>query len=172
MLDTIRQTFPKIQENSCLQTLTDTEFCIYDTDMGRCTIQTDLDGIKHFTIENPTKRDVHFLAIDKCIFLDSDGTQRCDCAVFDSKTFCFIEIKEVDHAARRAEQLRKAKEQLNTTILHFQKQLTFKTKRIEAYACVGRTTARPARQATDLNDQLEFAELGATLYHGNIKRFA
>ncbi|AKD55928.1 hypothetical protein SD10_14485 [Spirosoma radiotolerans] len=126
MIDTIRQTFPKIQENNCLQTLTDSEFCIYDTDKGRCTIQSDLGGIKHFTIENPTQRNLHFLAIDKCLFLDSDGTQRCDCAVFDSKTFCFIEIKEVDHAARRAEQLRKAKEQLKTTILYFQEQLEFK----------------------------------------------
>lgn len=172
MLDPIQQTFPKIQENGCLKTRTDNEFCIYDTDTGRCTIQTDPDGIRHFTVENPTKRAIHFLAIDKCIFLDSDDTRRCDCAIFDSKTFCFVEIKEVDHAARRAEQLRKAKEQLRTTILHFQEKMTFTTKRIEAYTCVGRTTARPARQATDLNDQLEFNELGATLYHGNIKRFA
>jgi hypothetical protein len=61
---------------------------------------------------------------------------------------------------------------LKTTIQLFQDQLTFTTKRIEAYACVGRTTARPARQASDLNEQLEFAELSATLYHGNTKRFA
>ena len=30
----------------------------------------------------------------------------------------------------------------------------------------------PPDQPADLNDQLEFDELGATLYHGNIKRFA
>ncbi len=171
VIDIIKQTFPQTQANTCLQTLTDAEFCIYDTEDKRSEIQTDVNGLQHFTVENPTKRDIHFLAIDKCIFFDNERILRCDCAVFDSKTFCFVEIKEVDHAARRAEQYRKAKEQLKTTIQHFQEKLTFTTKRIEAYACVGRTTARPARPAADSNEQFEFSELGATLYHGNVKRF-
>ncbi|QMW06259.1 hypothetical protein [Spirosoma foliorum] len=172
MLDTIRQTFPRTTTGNCLQTLTDTEFCIFDTDKKRCEIQLDPDGLKHFTVENPTSRAIHFLAIDKCIFSDGDHIQRCDCAVFDSKTFCFVEIKEIDSAAKRSEHYRKAKEQLKATIQHFQEQLEFTTKRIEAYACVGRTTARPAKPAADLNDRLEFEELGSALYHGNIKRFA
>ncbi|GAB2543254.1 hypothetical protein [Spirosoma aerophilum] len=172
MLNRIQEAFPHIQAGTCLQTLTDTEFCIYDTAQKRCEIQTDIDGLKHFTVENPTNRDIHFLAIDKCIFFDKDGIQRCDCAVFDSKTFCFIEIKEIDSAAKRSEHYRKAKDQLKTTIQHFQGQMEFTTKRIEAYACVGRTIARPAKPAADLNDRLEFEELGAALYHGNIKRFA
>lgn len=170
MLDIIVKTFPQTQANNCFQTLTDIEFCVYDTGDRRCEIQTDPDGVVHFTVENPTGRDINFLAIDNCLFTDNT-IQRCDCAVFDSKTFCFVEIKEVDHAARRSDQYRKAKEQLKTTIQHFQEQLTFTTKRIEAYACVGRTVARPARPAADINEQFEFAELGAVLYHGNIKRF-
>lgn len=171
VLNTIKRSFPQTEANACLQTLTVIEFCIYDTDARRCVIQDDPDGLKHFTVENPTEREIYFLAIDKCLFFDGDGIQRCDCAVFDSKTFCFIEIKEVDHAAKRSEHYRKAKEQLKTTIQYFQERLTFTTKRIEAYACVGRTIARPARQATDINEQFEFAEMGATLYHGNVKRF-
>lgn len=172
VLNIIKKAFPQIESNICLQTLTDSEFCIYDTDKKRCEIQTDPDGVKHFTIENPTNRDIHFLAIDKCIFFDNDSIQRCDCAIFDNKTFCFIEIKEIDRKAKRSEHYHEAKEQLKSTIQHFHERLTFPTKRIEAYACVGRTTARPARPAADLNNQLEFEELGATLYHGNIKRFA
>ena len=172
MLDAIKAAFPRTGANACLQTLTDTEFCIYDTDAKRCAIQTEPDGLKHFTVENPTGRDVHFLAIDKCLFFDDDGIQRCDCAVFDSKTFCFVEIKETETYARRSAHYRRAKEQLKTTIQHFQEHLAFTTKRIEAYACVGRTIARPARQATDINEQFEFAEMGATLYHGNVKRFS
>lgn len=172
MLNRIQKAFPQTQAGTCLQTLTETEFFIYDTDQKRCEIQTDINGLKHFTVENPTNRDIHFLAIDKCIFFDNDGIQRCDCAVFDNKTFCFVEIKETDTDARRSAHYRKAKEQLKATIQHFQEQVEFTTKRIEAYACVGRTTARPAKPAADLNDRLEFDELGAALYHGNIKRFA
>jgi hypothetical protein len=172
VLDQIKQTFPKTISGKCLQTLDAVEFSIYDSYEKRCEIQFSPEDIKHFTIENPTKREIHFLAVDKCLFSDSDSVMRCDCAVFDTKTFCFVEIKVVDHAAKRSESYRKAKEQLKSTIQLFQDRLTFTTKRIEAYACVGRTTARPARQASDLNEQLEFAELGATLYHGNTKRFA
>jgi hypothetical protein len=89
--------------------LSDVEFCIYDSNEKRCEIQIDPDGVKHFTIENPTGREIHFLAIDKCLFSDSDLVLRCDCAVFDIKTFCFVEIKVVDHAAKRSESYRKAK---------------------------------------------------------------
>lgn len=172
MLDAINKAFPKTLTNACLQTLTDLEFHIYDTDEKRCEIQTDPDGIVHFTVENPTAQNIHFLAIDKCLFFDNDEVQRCDCALFSHKVFCFVEIKEVNLAARRADQNRKAKEQLKNTIRLFKEQLTFATKHLEAYACVGRTTPRPARLASDLNDLLEFEELGATFYHGNIKRFA
>jgi len=111
------------------------------------------------------------LAIDHCLFSDKDAT-RCDCAVFDEKTFCFVEIKETDTAARRSAHYQDAKSQLKATIRHFQNRMTFTTKRTEAYACVGRTNTRPASQTTDLNEQVEFADMGAILYHGNVKRFA
>lgn len=171
MLDVLTEAFSQIQTNDCLQTLTDSEFCIYDTDQKRCEIQTDPDGLKHFTVQNPTNRAIHFLAIDKCVFFDNDEIQRCDCAIFDSETFCFIEIKEVNRPAKRSKHYQRAKAQLKSSIQHFQEQLTFSTNRIEAYACVGRTTARPARPAADVNDRLEFEELGAALYHGNIKEY-
>ena len=171
MLDAIQKSFPQTFANACLQTLTEVELHIYDTDEKRCEIQTEPEGIVHFTVENPAAQDIHFLAIDKCLLFDNDEIQRCDCAIFNHKVFCFVEIKEVDHAARRADQNRKAKEQLKNTIRLFKEQLTFTTRHLEAYACVGRTTPRPARLASDLNDRLEFEDLGATFYHGNIKRF-
>lgn len=167
----IEQAFSQSVENGCLRTLNDGEFCIYDTDAKQCAIQTDPVGLKHFTVENPTRRAIHFLAIDHCLFSDKDVT-RCDCAVFDEKTFCFVEIKETDTAARRSAHYNKAKDQLKMTIRHFQERMTFTTKRIEAYACVGRTLTRPARQTNDLNEEVEFADIGAILYHGNVKRFA
>ena len=171
MRNLIEKAFPQTVQNTCLQTSTELEFCVFDTEAKKCAIQTDPAGLKHFTVENPTGRTIHFLAIDHCLFSDQDET-RCDCAVFDEKTFCFIEIKETDTAARRSAHYQKAKEQLKATIQHFQDRMTFTTKRIEAYACVGRTVVRPARQTNDLSEQIEFADIGAILYHGNVKRFA
>ena len=167
----IEQAFTRTLQNKCLQTRTEIEFCIFDTDAKQCAIQTDPNGLKHFTVENPTGREIYFLAIDHCLFSDQDAT-RCDCAVFDEKTFCFVEIKETDTAARRSAHYRDAKSQLKATIRYFQDQMTFTTKRIEAYACVGRTNTRPASQTTDLTEQVEFADIRAVLYHGNVKRFA
>lgn len=173
MRDLIRRAFPLTEQNSCLTTVTDAEFHIYDDTVGgkQCYIQGDPVGIRHFTVENPVERDIHFLAIDHCLLFDGDSAH-CDCAVFDEKTFCFIEIKETTRPNKRAEYMHEAKEQLKATILHFNQRLAFTTKRIEAYLCVGDTSPRPARPSNNLNEQVEFADLKAVLYRGNIKRFA
>ena len=172
MRNLIQRAFPLTEHNGCLTTQTDPEFHIYDDTIGKkqCHIQTGPTGIKHFTVENPTERVIHFLAIDHCLLFDGDGTH-CDCAVFDEKTFCFIEIKETMRPNKRSEYMHDAKEQLKATIRHFNQHLAFTTKRIEAYVCVGGTSPRPARPSTDLNEQVEFADLKAVLYRGNVKRF-
>ncbi|MBO0930529.1 hypothetical protein [Fibrella aquatilis] len=174
MVDMLKAVFPQIEANTYLQTLTDLVFCIYDqdTEPKRCFIQHDPEGIVHFTVHNSTGRAIHFLAIDRGVISGSVDMERCDCAVFDHKTFCFIEIKVVADTQVGVSN-RKAKSQLRTTILYFREQLDFTTRRIEAYICVGATTPRPARLAKDLNERYQFEEeTGAALYHGNEKRFA
>ncbi|WP_421830769.1 hypothetical protein [Larkinella sp.] len=171
MKEQIEQVFPQTVLNGCLETILDQEFGIYDSETKRCYRQTNPDGIIHFIVENPAVKPIHFLAIDKCLFDDSDPIERCDFAVFDARTFVFVEIKETSKAGQRATYNQKAKSQLKSTILHFKNVLTFTVRHLEAYACVGKTESRPARKASDLNDEFEFARLGATLYHGNRKRF-
>jgi hypothetical protein len=68
----IEKAFPQIIQNTCLEILTDTKFSIYDSESGRCFIQKENEGIIHFTVKNPKQKEVGFLAIDKCIFMDSD----------------------------------------------------------------------------------------------------
>ncbi len=41
---------------------------------------------------NNTDNPINFLKIDACIS-DSNDTTRCDCAIYDNNTFCFIELK-------------------------------------------------------------------------------
>lgn len=113
MLDTIKKVFPQIETNGCLQTLIDAEFHIYDHEIEkRCFVHTDPDGIKHFMVENIDERPVHFLAIDKCMLADDALTQRCDCAIFDEQTFCFIEIKTTSSMTQRKKLRREAQNQL------------------------------------------------------------
>jgi hypothetical protein len=175
VVDSLTAAFPQVVGSDFLQTLTGTSFYVYDQDVEpkRCFAHEDSTGTCHFTVYNSTGRPVHFLAIDKCLIMDSDGIEHCDFALFDAKTFCFVELKIVTSALQRGEANRKAKAQLKATILHFREKLTFSTKRIEAYVCVGTTAPRPARRASDLDEIFEFEEeLGVALYHGNEKRFA
>ena len=168
----IEKAYPQIIQNSCLEMLTDSEFSIYDSETGRCFIQSEDNGIVHFTVKNPNQKEIGFLAIDKCIFMDSDKIKRCDCVVFDNKTFCFIEIKETNQ--RKSENSRKAKEQLLTTIRDFKDKIDFSDKRLEAYVVVGLDFKRisPASKSQDLLSTLQFERLGVTLFHnGNEKKF-
>jgi hypothetical protein len=168
----IEKVFPQINQNACLEILNDTEFSIYDSESGRCFIQKNEEGLIHFTVKNPNKKDIGFLAIDKCIFMDNDDIERCDCAVFDKKTFCFIEIKET--ARRKSENSKKARSQLLTTIQEFIKKIDFGNTRLEAYVVVGLdfSEVKPASKAQDLATSLEFMEFGVTLFHdGNEKKF-
>lgn len=168
----IEKAYPQIVQNACLKILTDLEFSIYDSEMGRCFIQKKDDEIIHFTVKNPNQKEIGFLAIDKCIFMDSDNIKRCDCAVFDNKTFCFIEIKETNQ--RKSENSRKAREQLLTTIEEFIDKFDFSDKRLEAYVVVGLDFRKvsPASKSQDLLSTLQFERLGVTLFHdGNEKKF-
>ena len=168
----IEKAYPQTAQNSCLEILTGLEFSIYDSEIGRCFIQKEEDEIIHFTIKNPNQKEIGFLAIDKCIFMDNDKIKRCDCAVFDNKTFCFIEIKETNQ--RKSENRRKAKEQLLTTINEFKDKIDFSDKRLEAYVVVGLDFKKisPASKSQDLLSTLKFERLGVTLFQdGNEKKF-
>jgi hypothetical protein len=167
MRDAIEAAFPQTRSNNCLQTLIAEVVTILDTEQARSIVQTDPEGPYDFTVENPTCRKIHFLAIDKCLFMDVPGEpRRCDFAVFDTKTFCFVEIKDGVHT-------KDAKEQLKITIRLFREKMTFTTRFVEAHLCVrGSVKPRPARLVQDIIAEAEFAELNVKLYHGNSKRFA
>ena len=168
----IEKAYPQIIQNTCLEILTDFEFSIYDSEIGRCFIQKEVDEIIHFTVKNPNHKEIGFLAIDKCIFMDSDKIKRCDFAVFDNKTFCFVEIKETNQ--RKSENSRKAREQLLITIDEFKGKIDFSDKRLEAYVVVGLDFKKvyPASKSQDLLSILKFERLGVTLFHdGNEKKF-
>jgi hypothetical protein len=97
MINSLKEKFSQIDTNSCLEIIVDKEFEIYDCSekdttctTGRCYIREN----GQFRVINNQKKEIGFLAIDKCIFFDNDEFQKCDCLVFDKNTICFIEIKD------------------------------------------------------------------------------
>ena len=88
MKQAIENAFPQVIKGGCLETETRSLFHIYDSDLDprRCHIShLETDDV-HFTVNNPNNRDIHFLAIDKCIF-DDLGPSRCDSALFSNSVF-------------------------------------------------------------------------------------
>jgi hypothetical protein len=175
VLDAIKIAFPQAEINDCLQTPPGATFHIYDHETAkRCYVHNDSEGIKHFTIINGDNRLIHFLAIDKCLLIDSDENPRCDCAVFDEQTFCFIEIKTTssENERRRTKFRRKAINQLKATIAFFQGHVAFDSTQIEAYVTLLAESEGRPRNRTNLAAEIEeFDEIGVTLFYDNRKIF-
>lgn len=164
-----------LDKEKCLKILNDQQFGICDPDdvtkKTPCHIQVDQNGITHFKVENPTERDIHFLAVDHCLFL-SDNSSRCDFAVFDDETFCLVEIKTASLGQRRNQRI-KAEDQLKESVLFFRDKIKDPEKTIEAYVCLlDKKTFGPCLRTNSPTQVLRFAEMGVALYYADSKRFA
>lgn len=168
MIDVLKEAFPQIQKNGCLETLLQEQLEIYDCEKEKRCYICEKDG--HFQVLNLKRKEVGFVAVDKCLFFDDDEFKKCDCIVFDSETICFIEIKECKPKRRKGHK-KSAEKQLKSTIEVFKSKLNI-DKKIEAYLCVGCSATRPSRTASSKNAQAEFLmQLNTILFDGCQKEF-
>lgn len=168
MKEAIEIAFPKAVTGGCLETLTETVFHIFDSpqDPKRCFIKEQDEEPEHFTVNNPQNKEIHFLAIDKCIFDDTDAT-RCDCAIFNQVRFNFIEISE-SKKLHRNEKRKKALSQLGSTIDYFRNAGVQFTSEVNAIVCFVGKNAFPARTSQNNEARLAFYEKrGVVLLEGN-----
>lgn len=166
MLSQIKNAFPQSELNHCIIALADSEFKILDKDeQAPASIHTE----GSFQVLNPSQKEIHFLAIDKCIFFDSDNLKKCDAAVFDTNIFYFIEIKNIHKLARRSEARKNAKEQLLSTIKIFKERIDFSAYSLLAVYSLtdSNTKPYPAKTASQLNTEIRFIDLDTTLLEGN-----
>ena len=179
MINELKKAFPQIDSNTCLEIVIKKEFEIYDCPeedksctKGRCYIR--IDG--QFKVCNSQEKEIGFLAVDKCIFFDDDKFQKCDCIIFDEKTFCFIEIKEFNTrkkvGKRRREKREASLNQVRSTIEKFKEKFNI-DKTLEAYICIKKSTEGiPSTQASSSDRKLEFEEeLRTKLFDGCQKEF-
>lgn len=167
MTNRLNVAFPCISENDCLETYFHNRFWIYDCDDEyRCYVKTDED---QFCVINESENNIYFLAIDKCMFSDTDQFEKCDCAVFNDEVFAFIEIKK-SKKRTKSQNKKKAKSQLISTINVFKEKVEFNVP-LEAYLCIGDSPKTPAKSATSSDMLLEFEEMGVSLFEGCQKEF-
>lgn len=89
-----------------------------------------------FLVENNTKQNVHFVAIDACLLHKEMGGQ-CDFAIFDEKTFAFVDIKDVKTNQRRYVKEKAISQLKNTFDIFMAKGISFEKQ--EMYAIIGFT---------------------------------
>jgi len=169
MQDSIKQAFPLVFENACLEITQLAEFEIIDKQISRCILQKGHSEDGNLWVINKHQKEVFFLAIDKCLFFDkADDPSRCDCALFDENRICFVEIKESNKSKRR-DRRNKAIEQLAKTINLF-KSLGIDFPQFDALVCFSTYQTFPKRR--NLDKEIEFLnECGAFLYEGNLEEF-
>ena len=106
-------------------------FFILDGENQEPSYIDEIDG--EFEVINNTNNPINFLQIDSCILNSSDDT-RCDCAIYNDDTFCFIELKCIK--PKNFQKKRKqAEEQLKVTIENFIQTDIVKNKTLEAFSC-------------------------------------
>ena len=170
MKEKIISSFSNCALNNCLEFKCDENIYIIDTETSKCKILDISEKDKaNFHVINPTVKNIFFLASDRCIYTDMDH-KKCDFAVFDDKTFCFVEIKDTDDRKQRVK--RKSLEQLSTTIGKFKEKIDFEEYEIEAIISWRYRPARPAASTQMQSAKLAFSQnFGARLLEGNQKEF-
>lgn len=134
-------------------------------------------------INSQAPKPIHFLALDKCFFSDSDSDagKRSDCMVFNNQTLCFAELKlnvTSDNQNTRCDRAEEAMKQLGATIDFFQTKFKENSQDFmnlgftyEAYI-VFRSEKYPRDTSSRKNRKVKFAQqYGVKLEEKNIKEF-
>ncbi|WP_162910881.1 hypothetical protein [Hymenobacter oligotrophus] len=116
----------------------------------------DFDPERHFTVYNSGERNIHLVAIDKCLIgRNKQIRKRCDCVFFEERDVCFVEFKlraegrEHEDDRNQQTRLEEAAEQLLQTIQLFEEEgLLTNEHRVRAYAFVGYGPLYPAPTTT------------------------
>ena len=158
--------------NNCLEIISKKHFFIDDDIKNNPAYLKDTNG--QFEVINNTNKDINFLKIDDCIYTSKDNT-RCDCAIFDEKVFCFVELKTCKRTAWKPHR-EKSQKQLENTINNFKKNAIIKDKKLEAYISYTCTINKEYHKIKKASNSFEIEtyfkdELNTDLYCNNKKEF-
>ncbi len=169
----LKSHFPGISINNCLKIISDSHFYVYDCPHTKqSTITLTEPAEQNFKVSNINSKPIRFLSIDNCLFFNGDD-KKCDFALYDEISFCFVEIKGIrkDEHRKRKNAKRNAEIQLLAMIELFQNKLDFSNIKLEAYLCVGYATTRPSTLSKSQRAKRDFVKLKTKLYDGCQKSF-
>lgn len=160
--------------DNCLEVISHNKFFILDDTENKPAYINYEKG--QFMIIKKIDNEISFLKIDNCLKFENDD-QKCDCAVFDNNTFCFIELKTMtsDKTPIKNKRRKKAESQLKNTINNFENNEIIKDKNLEAYVSITCKVNDELTKVTNISNkemQVEFLEEYKTkLYYKCEKEF-
>lgn len=174
MRNQIEALFPICNVNNCIEEVNSIQIIIHDNPSdNRSYIYKSKSPLEYpkFTIDNPSCKNISFLAIDNCLLFSHDG-EKCDFAAFDEKNLVFVEIKKGGSIKYRSDKKKDAVSQLRNTLIKFNPIISSTPIRIYACVCVGYFDRSPAAAAADLNLLVEFInDYNTELIEGNQFQF-
>lgn len=161
--------------NHCHSICNSTHFEVIDPEISKCYINLNNLTEGNFNVLNTNSKDINFLAIDKCIFHDTDDFQKCDFGLFTSSEFTFVEIKSPNGLKGRFNLRQKAYKQLESTIQQFQLNNflnSFVNLKLEAIVCFICKKSYPARTSSSFDRVKYFIDnYNVRLNEGNQKEY-
>ncbi len=157
MIERIHAAYPPKEQVVCITELSHPAFHIYDplslageaaTERLPSTYRLGPEKEdRELTVQNETDQPIYLVAIDCCLFASNDPS-RCDCALVQEETICFVEFKHGNYR-RRTERIKDCIPQLANSINDFYKNGVLAARHVViAIACVGFTEEFPPQNAS------------------------
>ncbi|MDX1908130.1 MAG: hypothetical protein SF053_13925 [Bacteroidia bacterium] len=145
MIESLQGVFPPLKADNCIESRT-TSFGISDLSLTSPVSILEEGGM--LTVTNTRQDPVFVLKIDKCLLQDgsSKGTRRCDCSVWSSDTFYWVEIKDVSTKKRRHAR-DEAYDQLSDTIMYFRDRMSLPSMKQRAVVAMAAENNYPAQRS-------------------------
>lgn len=117
--------------SQCIESINKEHFFIKDAGDQEAAFIVEENG--EFEVTNNTSNSIYFLKTDSCVYT-SEAPKRCDCAIYNDDTFCFVELK-LSKRTQWKSWRKSAEEQLEATILNLKNEDITQNKTLEAYMC-------------------------------------
>lgn len=175
ILARLRSYFQQLKIDQCLDKRSDTILVICETGIDNTPCHFGQLTNKGFRIENPDQLEIHLLKVDHCLLTNIEqNLKKCDCIIFDSRFFCFVELK-LNTTRQLSEAIKEAIIQLEATIRYLEQELQADEQFFgfirEAY--IAMPEPKPSLLASFQNRQAKFVSKNKVmLFLGSAKRFA
>jgi hypothetical protein len=119
------------------------------------------------TIHNESKKNICFVKTDKCLVIETRNLKKCDCFIFDSEKFYFVEIKTSKNRTRNAKRKEAVLQLMSTVDLFIENNIDLRKFKTTALICFKTTFPRIIQASQNSSRALFMEQYNINLEEGN-----